>query len=47
MAEDADSKEDQFDFTSQGEAMGYISIGLHLHRPSQASGYADRQGDTR
>ena len=26
MAEDADSKEDQFDFTSQGEAMGYISI---------------------
>ena len=26
MAEDADNKEDQFDFTSQGEAMGYISI---------------------
>ena len=26
MAEDADNKEDQFDFTSQGEAMSYISI---------------------
>jgi len=47
VAEDADNKEDQFDFTSQGEAMGYISIGLHIHRPSQASGNPDRQGDGR
>ena len=26
MAEDADNKEDQFDFTADGEALGYISI---------------------